>query len=279
MDDNYQYPSMTPEGARLPNQTKFHGKLIITTCFYQAQSNSRYTQAMVATAGTLERLGVKWEFWPVHGDFHIERAANGALAKFMADPEATDILMIDSDEAWDVMAVMRLIASPHDVIACAYRMKNNWEKYTCALKWREDGVLDGYVGPDGKAVIRAERIPAGFLRLRKPPLEKFAESLPEDQFYMDGDLRVPMFFHAAVRDHQFFSQDFEFSERMKALGVELWIDPNGLVDHYGLTEYKGNLDAHLKGAAKAEKDRKTFEVVKGMAAEIEGRANASRAAA
>lgn len=251
----------------LPGKFSYTGKLVIFTPFYQSFATAHYTRSMVATSIVLERLGVRWDYWPYPGDFHVERACNMALTKFLEDEEATDFLLIDSDESWDPVPVLRLMMHPHEVVGCAYRMKNAWEKYTCLLKM-ENGRYQGYVGADGKAMIRAERIPAGFMRLRKSAVQKFADNAG-DEWYWDGERKVPIFFKTGVRNHQFFSQDFNLSERLKELGCELWIDPNADIGHAGLVEHQGNLDAWLK---KKAEENKAFATVKQMAGDIEKRA-------
>ena len=228
----------------LPNKTLYKGKLVIFTPFYKAQAHARYTQSLVATAQVLERLGIKWEYKPECGDFHVERALNGALALFMADPEATDFLNIDSDEAWHPEAVLRLILHPHDVVGCAYRMRNRWEKFNVTPQF-EDGKVMGYVAPDGKTMLRVDKIPAGFLRIRKPALEKWVAAYP-DEWYMDGEVKVPRFFWLDVHDGRMQSQDWAFSRKMIAAGVELWCDPNPRISHFGDTEYAGSLDEALR---------------------------------
>lgn len=254
----------------LPGKFEFGGKLIIFTPFYQSFATAQYTRSMVATSIVLERLKVKWDYWPYPGDFHVERACNIALAKFLADEEATDFLLIDSDESWDPVPVLRLMMHPHEVCGCAYRMKNAWEKYTCMLKM-DNGHPHGYIGADGKAMLRAERIPAGFMRLKRSAVKKFADACGDD-WYWEGSMRVPIFFKTGVRNHQFFSQDFNLSERMKELGMELWIDPNADIGHSGLVEHVGNLDKALKKKGADAKAAAAFAEVKKMAEDIEKRA-------
>ena len=254
----------------LPNATLFDGKLIIFTTFYQQQAHSRYTQSMVLTAMVLERMGIKWDFWPSHGDFHVEHSCNRALAAFLEDEEATDFLIIDSDESWNVMAILRLLSHKEEVVACAYRMKNNWEKYTCVLK-SQNGNFMGKVLGDGTALLAAERVPGGFLRIKKSAAKLYADNCG-DNWYMDGEKKIPAFFMAGIRDHTFFSHDYNLSERWKELGMTLWIDPNADVHHHGTTVYPGNLDAWLKKAfplaAQEEKEERAFKMVQELARKV-----------
>lgn len=256
----------SPPVQTLPGRFDYAGKLIIFTPFYQSFSTAQYTASMVTTAIVLERAKVTWEYMPYPGDFHVERACNLALAKFLEDKDATDILVIDSDESWEPIAILRLLLHPHEVCGCAYRMKNNWERYTCQLK-TENGHPQGYVGADGKAMLRAERIPAGFMRLKRSAVQKLSDACGEDWYWQDGR-RVPAIFKTGIIDHEFYSQDFFLCESMKRLGMELWIDPNANIGHSGMTEYAGNLDAALKKKGQDAKTAAAFAEVKKMADEV-----------
>lgn len=260
--------------SKLPNQTNYKGKLIIFTSFYDWKGHAPYIQSMVATSMVLERLGIKWDFWPVFGDFHIERAVNEAYTRFLADPEATDILAIDSDESWDVMGILRLISHQEEVVGCSYRMKNSWERYTALLKTADDGIPVGKLLPDGTALIEAQRLPWGFLRIKKSALEKYRDAYPELR-YAGREREQIIFCQQQYIDGQFFSQDFVFSERLKKLGIPLWCDPNVTIGHFGNTEYSGNLDKALRDLKESqESDEKIADAMKtvaGMAAEIEAR--------
>lgn len=233
------------EPAKLP----YKGKLIIFTAFYKAQAHARYTHSLVTTARVLDKLGVDWDYWPEGGDFHVERAVNGALAQFMADKSATDFLMIDSDEAWKPEAVLRLIAHPHEVVGCAYPMRNRWHVFNCTPQM-QDGKVMGYVGRDGKSMLRVDKLPAGFMRIRKSALDKFVAAYPDD-WYQDGEVKVPKFFWLDVHDGRMQSQDWAFSRKMIAAGVELWCDPNPEISHFGDTEYAGTLEDSLRKPQKA----------------------------
>lgn len=254
---------------KLPNKTLYDGKLIIFTPFYNSQGYSAYIASLIETSMYLERLGIAWDYWSKSGDFHIERAVNSALEDFLAS-DATDILMIDSDERFEPMAVMRLLAHEDEVVGGAYRMKNRWEEYTCVLKRDERGVPVGKIIKDGTALIEALRVPAGFLRIKKSALLKFKEAYP-DLHYQDGEKQVWQYFTTMLKDGIFFSQDYTFSERIRAAGVKLWIDPNITIGHFGPIEHVGNLDKHLR---EGQKTKQAFETVKKMAEEIQARSAA-----
>lgn len=244
---------------RLP---EYKGKLIITTPMYEHKAFSAYVKSLVDTAVILTKTGIEFQYWPGAGDFHVERAVNGALNRFMLS-DATDILMIDSDEGWSVEGVLRLLIHPEEVVSGCYRMKNNWGQWTAQIRQPPWGKELG----DGTALLAAERVPGGFLRIKKTALEKIARVIPER--YQDGDLEVVPFFQTKIKDGLFTSCDYIFSDYCKQAGVRLWVDPNITIGHFGVTEYEGNYDQYLKGLLK---ENAAFAEVERMAKEIEARA-------
>lgn len=257
----------------------FDGKLIVFTSFYECRAYAPYVQSMVQLSMVLERLGIKWDYWASLGDFHIERSINEAYNRFLKDEEATDILCIDADESFSAEGVVRLLLHPEEIVAGAYRMKNSWDKWTAIWKKDEEtGKPRGKILNDGTALLKAERVPWGFLRIKKPVLQKWTEQFP-DKWFTGKSGKEFIFCEGGYRNREFFSQDYLFSERLKEIGYELWLDPNLTIGHWGLTNHEGNLHQHLislnaeqEHKQELEKDpNKAFELVAQMAADIEKR--------
>ncbi len=263
----------------LPNQTTFKGKLILFTSFYDWRGHAPYIESMVATISVLERLGIKYEYWSTPGDFHIERAMNEAYTRFLNDPEATDILCIDSDESWEPMGVLRLLSHQDHVVCGAYRMKNNWEHWTVRLKCRDGKPLGRILG-DGTALLEAERVPWGFLRMKREAVQAYKDFYPELRYDQPGKGEQVIFcqqqYQAENGTRQFFSQDYVFSERLKAMGYQLWCDPNMVITHFGTSWHHGNLDQFLRAAKDTQEEDSKFneaaKVVAELAADIERKA-------
>lgn len=274
---------ISPSLPRLPSTLTYQGKLVIFSTAYECRTYMPYTRSMVETTMVLERLGVDFDYWPFMGDFHVNRSVNEALTMAMNDESVTDILMIDTDEAWDAFGVLRLLSYPEEIVAGAYRMKNAWERYTCILKWRHENGMDypeGRLLGDGTALLKAERVPGGFMRIKTSALKTFAAAYPDRWYWTQAGAKNVQFFGGdEVRDHVFHSMDHGFCIDMQAAGVECWIDPNISIDHYGLTKYEGNLDLYLKriatGTAQDASEKEAFAAIRVMALEVEQRAASS----
>lgn len=250
----------------------YTGKVVLFTTFYEYRAYAPYTKALVFTCGLLERLGIKWDYWQRAGDFDVDNAINCTLTKFMQDEEATDFLMIDSDEHWKPEDVVRLLTHPEEIVAGAYRMKHNWSHYVVVPK-EVNGTPVGKILPDGTALVEAERLPAGFLRLKKSAVRKFHDAYPELR-YNEPEGEVTAFFERFRVNGSRHSEDFGFSRRWREIGGQLWIDPMIKIDHYGLTEYPGDYDAYLKGRKQRERDEAAFKEVERMAEAIKNRSAA-----
>ena len=248
-------------------KTSYTGKLILFTSFYEHRAYSPYIEAMTRTVACLEKLGIQWEYWPSHGDFHLERAINGTLTRFINDEEATDFLMIDADTSWHPEGVCRLLYHEQDIVAGSYRMKHLWEQYVGVIK-REDGVPLGRMLPDGTAIVEATRIPGGFVRFKKSALRVFRDAYPElrsKEINIDGSfVEHVVFFERYRKDDVSHCHDYGFSRRWLEIGGQLFIDPYVKVDHWGITRYAGNLEAHLRGKAAVETVQQMAEAIKNL---------------
>lgn len=242
---------------------KYEGSLVLFTSFYEQRGYAGYIHSLAVTGMVLERIGVKWDYWPSAGDFHVERAVNLALSRFVAS-DFTDFLNIDADESWDPEGLLRLISRPDPVVGGLYRMKNKWDTWTGTLKVNENGVPEGKV-QDGSPMIEAKGLPFGFLRLKKEPLIAYQKAFP-DRWYWDGEEKVTQFLTTRIRDNTFFSQDINFSLDMKELGFPLWIEPNVTIGHFGLVEHIGNLDRELRDLH-ADQKRTPMERIEAFAKE------------
>lgn len=242
---------------------QYGGSLVIFTSFYEQRGYAGYIHSLAKTQMVLERIGVKYDYWPSAGDFHIERAVNLALTNFLAS-EYTDFLCIDADESWDVEGMLRLVSRPDDVVGGLYKMKNRWNAWTGTMK-TVAGVPDGKM-QDGTPMIEAQALPFGFLRLKKAPLLAYQAAFPDRWYWHDG-VKVTQFLTTAIRDHEFFSQDVNFCLDLKTLGFQLWIEPNVTIGHFGLVEHIGNLDKELQ-ELKAQQSRTPMENIEAFAKKV-----------
>ena len=251
----------------------YTGKLIIFTTFYKQQTLSCYCDSLFQTAVLLERLGIKNDYWSNRGDFHVERSINTALTAFL-DSDATDIIIIDSDEEWRSQDIVRLLMHDEEIVGGSYRTTMPKIRYLGELKTAEDGAYLGKMLPDGNALLEAYRIPSGFMRIKKSAIKKYVDAYPDSYFLSEIDrkeTKIYTFFWNEIKDHIFYGMDYALSEKFTALGIKLWIDPMIQIGHWGLTEYKSDLDKYLRMKKDLQDGKTAFGIVEQMAKEIEAR--------
>lgn len=237
-------------------------KLIIATPFYSVQGYSPYIYALVHTIKMLDTAGVDWEYWHPSGDAYVHRVKNTILSKFLEDPEATDLLMIDSDMEWDIMGLVRMLQMPEELIVGSYPQKNSWHLWTSKPKFVQDA--GGRITatqknlPDGGCLIEGEDLAGGFVLVKRGILERYAERYPELRYIDESaDPAAPTrvyteFFTAGpLADdnptgiRRFWGEDRQFSRRLKEMGERWWIYTNIRFSHWGMKAWEGNFNDQL----------------------------------
>ncbi len=235
-------------------------KVVIATPFYEMKGFSPYITALVHTVKILTQLGIEHEYWELSGDSYVDRAKNTLFNKFLEDPAATDLFVIDSDMAWDPVSFVAMLKLPEEIVMGSYPQKNQWETWTARplLETGEDGKTHpvGRMLSDGSALIKAEYLAGGYLRVKRAVLEKYKEHYKDHVYHdMGADPAYPERLYT-----EFFTcergllngvplrwgEDRVFGRRMAELGVEAWIYPNAQIGHYGVKGWHGNYDKFLR---------------------------------
>ncbi len=161
-------------------------KVIIATPFYELKGFSPYIKSMTETTRLLTMHGIQWDFMDLSGDSYVHRARNSMCMNFLEDPWATDLFFIDSDMAWDPRAFVDMMFRPEPVVGGTYPVKNKWDLWTSQPEIADaDTDHAHFVGiplPDGSALIKANRLAGGFLRIKRSVLEKYIEFYPMNNY-------------------------------------------------------------------------------------------------
>lgn len=231
-------------------------KIVFCTPFYEMKGYSPYIHSMFYTVRMLQSMNIWCEFWELSGDSYVDRAKNTLFNKFLEDPDATDLFMIDSDMQWNPDAVLKMIQLPDDIILGSYPQKNSWGLWTTTPKVvkNDQGSYNpqGRVLPDGTAIIQAEYLAGGFMRIKRNVLQKYRDVFIDDQ-YQDpsADPSAPEriytnFFICEIKDRLRWGEDRFFGKRLQELGFSPMVYPNIDFTHYGVKGWSGNFDRWLR---------------------------------
>lgn len=171
---------------------------------------------------------------------YISHARSEMLREAM-DVKADVVVFLDHDMGFRPQDLLKLIETEGDVVAGTYRFKKPEVEYMGVIKTdaqdrpicREDGC------------IRAERVPAGFLKVTKEGVRRFMKAYPE-LLYGDPDRYSVDLFNHGVHEGVWWGEDYAFSRRWNACGGQIWLVPDLNLDHHaGDTCYPGNFHLYL----------------------------------
>lgn len=163
-------------------------------------------------------------------------AARSSLLRKALDAKADAIVYLDYDLSWNPPDLLRLLETPGDVVGGTYRFKKDEPEYMAAIYTDDLGrpVLRG----DG--CMKADRLPAGFLKITKDAVERFMEAYPDLVYGPRYNPSVDLFNHGAHKG-VWWGEDYAFSRNWREAGGELWLVPDlDIAHHSGERAYPGN---------------------------------------
>jgi len=218
----------------------------------------QYLDALEASLPLLEAAGIRHASVNTVGSPYISCARAEMLRKAL-DAKADIIVFIDHDLSWDPEDLRILIETEGDVVAGTYRFKIDEESYMGTIKVNHITTKPLLRESDG--AIRANLMPAGFLKVTKEAVHRFMEAYPELCFGPKFNPSVDLFNHGA-HDGQWWGEDYAFCRRWNALGGEVWLVPNLNLTHHSADQaFPGNfLDYSMRRPGGAREGLKPWWV-------------------
>jgi hypothetical protein len=182
-----------------------------------------------------------------HADIYHLRAQ--IVSHFLSDPDATDLVMIDSDVGWGQGSLVRLLDHDVDMVGGAYPKR----VFPLQIMWRDDG---GPLSVDtGSGLAKVWGLPGGFLRIKRHVLEKM-DAAYADEFAIH-DKNVPSGRTVRMFDPYYLKnpdgtpqrdanglkkalgEDYSFCQRWRDLGGEVHMDVTISMGHVGTHTWAG----------------------------------------
>lgn len=250
-------------------------KLFVATPMHSGQNFGLYTKSMIDLAILCTQYGIEFKQYFLFGESLIARGRNYCAQEFL-DSGCTHMLFIDADigfNARDVLAMMALQGpddtnDEYDIIAGAYPLKTiSWEKIQAAVNkgLADDNAnnLAKYVGsyvfnpaPGNTSFKLTEpaevmETGTGFMMIRRPTFEKFAESYPHQHYRpdhirtdkFDGSKEIVAYFDTPIcpESKRYLSEDYAFCQWVRKIGMKVWICPWIQLTHSGNMVFGGSL--------------------------------------
>lgn len=175
------------------------------------------------------------------GSPYISCARSVMLRKAL-DAMATTIVFIDHDISWQPQDLLTLIEAQGDVVSGNYRFKIDDEVAFMGTLIPDIHGLP-QVRQDGG--LKAQFIPAGFLKVTRIGVGRFMKAYPELCYGDACNPSVDLFNHGAF-EGMWYGEDFSFARRWRAMGGEIVILPElQLVHHSADKSYGGTFHDYL----------------------------------
>ena len=169
-------------------------------------------------------------------------AARSTMLRKALDVKADIIVFIDHDVSWKPSDLLKLIETDGDVVAGLYRFK-----YSDKIEYM--GVLDDDANGKPKVredgAIKADRVPAGFLKITRNCVNRFMQAYPHLMYGEASNPSVDIFNHGAHKG-AWWGEDYSFSRNWIDAGGDIWVVPDLDLNHHSKDEvFEGNYHEFL----------------------------------
>jgi hypothetical protein len=252
-------------------------KLFVATPMYGGQCFGPYAKCALDLNTLCIKHGIQVQFFFLFNESLITRARNYLADEFMRS-DATHLMFIDSDIAYNPIDVLALMAFDKPIIGGPYPKKTiAWEKvYDAAVLHLADDnplKLEQYCGdyvfnvPPGTKEIRMDEpvevleIGTGFMMIKREALEGFRKAYPDLTYKpdhnrtvnFDGSRYISMFFQALIcpDTHRYLSEDYMFCQWCRKANIPVYMCPWMKLQHIGTYIFGGSMEA-LAGLSHAQ---------------------------
>lgn len=169
----------------------------------------------------------------------IVQNARNDLVKIALDNDFDDLIFIDADQDWIPEWVTRLLAYPVDCVGGTVRKKTDIaESYNV----KHSSINIPADPKTGLLVVDA--LGTGFLRLSRRALQLLWDN--SEPYSCMGKTPTRWIFDIRPVNGVLVGEDVMVSMKLRALGIETYLDPSMTCAHIGMKRYTGNFAAWLE---------------------------------
>jgi len=212
--------------------------IMVGTPMYGGLCHDAYLLGMLDLQRLCHELRIPLATHTIRNESLIHRARNRILRDF-ADSTCSHLIFIDADIGFDGRDVLRLLAHDRKMAGATYAKKN---------RDRYDPALVPLPGPsqvtDGE-LIEVSCLPGGFLVIHRDVIHQLTGA-HRNAWYWDhhGDHRRQIHDLTACYidpdSRVMWSEDYALCMRWRALGGQVWLDPNIQLTHNGTSVFEGD---------------------------------------
>jgi len=219
----------------------------VATPSLDGKYGSGYMTALMNTKTTLEHFGAVFDWVNFPGCSDLPHARAKILANFTDHAQATHLMLIDADMAWEPADVVRFINSNRDFVAgvgCKKKLPLEW----CVGNFSEE---DGHLEPaifkkTGEQIVGYPKsVGTGFVMISKQCALRMRQAYPELKYTDQHDKKSVWALYDPIitvngdfRMRQF--DDFAFCHRWRKIGGVVAVFPDIHLKHEGNYTFEGS---------------------------------------
>lgn len=171
----------------------------------------------------------------------------GLICSKFLEGDGTHLVFVDADVSWEVGALVSLVDRDKDFVAGLYPQRR--DPINFCVQWLPKPELELEDG-----LVEVAGVPAGFMCLSRPMLEKMIAHYPDTQFHCDQapDSTAYDLFGPYRIGRIKFGEDYAFCRRWRDIGGKVWIDPEIRMGHCGYKTFMGSVGEWLQDNHPAE---------------------------
>lgn len=211
-------------------------RILIGTPAYDGRIDVLYAHALWQTIRLGEKKGM--EIIPVFMSYDslVQRARND-LVRLAIKDNFDDLFFIDSDMQWEPDWALAILEHDVDCVGAAYRKKtDDQELYTIKTKFPIP--IDLKTG-----LWIVEGLGTGFLRFSRKALQLLWDSSEE---YENEGQKCRWIFDVCPVDGKLLGEDMIACEKLRQLGMNVYLDPTFTPIHIGIKRYYGDFASYVE---------------------------------
>jgi hypothetical protein len=228
--------------------------LLIGTPAYSGWLHTDYVKSLLETHAYCESVGVKVQATFLCQCARITRARHEIVRLFMGS-DFDNLLMIDSDIGWEPHAPVQLLE--HDLpYVGAVTVKRGTEQM-CMRNL--DQHSKNYDYDPGRRLLRVGAVGTAFVMFSRQFFEAMERAYPNLMLSEEtgGPAPYAFFSEMITPEGNFEGEDYSISNRWRAIGGEILVDPWITLSHTSVRQFRGSLademKLHVQVAAAAER--------------------------
>jgi len=247
------------------NPTPVRAKLFVATPMYGGMCTGMYASAVMQCVGAFGQAGIQMYYSFMMNESLITRARNSMAYDFLKS-DATHLMFIDADIAFNPPDIPRMVSADKDIICGVYPKKEiNWVQVSEAVK---QGVAPEHLqfhtgafvlnlahGEQSKTGNINEPIEianggTGFMLIKRKVFEDLKDKVPSytnDMYHAVDTVReikiIPEFFATSIDEesNRLLSEDYHFCKIARQAGFKVYAAPWASFSHTGTYNFSGQL--------------------------------------